>query len=197
MTIKIYLYRYEDIPLDILLSSKYISPLERISFDKYSNEAVKKEKIASSILKNKYIGDYYLSETGKPLSNDKYFNISHSHGYIALVIDSVPVGIDIEKMRKVDEGLINYISNEEEKQYIHDEESFFEIWTNKESLVKANGFGIKQKVNTIPGLPINGLKSFHDKTYNSRTIKYDELIITVTRENSDDFSLVIDNKSFN
>lgn len=165
--------------------------LEKASFEKYKNESVKKEKMVSAILKNKYIGEYHLNEFGKPVSDKVFFNISHSHGYIALVIDRVPVGIDIERIRPVEEDLRNYISNEEEKKYIHDDESFFEIWTNKESLVKANGNGINQKVNAIPGLPINEKRTYDNKTFFNKTIKYQNLVITVSREQSEDFDLNI------
>lgn len=189
MQLKIYLLDYRDIPLDYLSNSIYLSLEEKFSLEKYLNIDVKKEKMVSTILKNKYIGDYYLNEFGKPLNKDKYFNISHSHGYIALIIDQVPVGIDIEKVRLSDEDLRNYISNEEEKKYVHDDESFFEVWTNKEALVKANGNGINRKINTIPGLPINSIKEYDNKTYFNKTIKYQDLIITVSRESNKDFDI--------
>ena len=182
---------YQDIPFDCLLNSQYFSMLEKMSFEKYKNESVKKEKIVSALLKNKYIGEYHLNKYGKPVSDSVFFNISHSHGYIALVIDQVPVGIDIELVRPVEEDLRTYISNEEEKKYIHDDESFFEIWTNKEALVKANGSGFNQRVNSISGLPINGKRVHDNKTYFNKTIKYENLIITVSREQNIDFDLEI------
>ena len=189
--LKIYLLNYQELPLDYLTNSIYFSLPHGFSLEKYQNEKVKKEKIVSSILKNKYIGDYYLNEFGKPLSKDKYFNISHSEGYIALVIDKVPVGIDIEKLRPAEEDLRNYVSNQEEKNYIHDDESFFEVWTNKEALVKANGNGINQKPNLIPSLPFNSIKQYDHKKYFNKTIKYQDLIITVSRESSDDFDISV------
>ena len=191
MNLKVYLLDYRSLPLSFLMDSKYLSELEKISFQKYQNENVKKEKIVSAILKNKYIGDYHLNEYGKPISNNKYFNISHSDGYIALAIDQVPVGIDIENIRNAEEDLRNYISNDEEKKYIHDDESFFEVWTNKEALVKANGNGINQKINTIQSLPLNAIRTYDNKTYFNKTIKYQNLVITVSRASSDDFNINI------
>lgn len=191
MNLKVYLLDYRALPLSFLMDSKYLSELEKISFEKYKNENVKKEKIVSAILKNKYIGDYHLNEYGKPISNNKYFNISHSDGYIALAIDEVPVGIDIENIRIAEEDLRNYISNDEEKKYIHDDESFFEVWTNKEALVKANGNGINQKIKTIQSLPLNAIRTYDNKTYFNKTIKYQNLVITVSRASSDDFNINI------
>lgn len=191
MELKIYLLNYQNISLDYLTNSIYFPVEEKLSIEKYRNENVKKEKIVSLILKNKYIGEYYLNEYGKPLSKKMFFNISHSEGYIALVIDQVPVGIDIEKIRPAEEDLKEYISSNEEKDYIHNDETFFEVWTNKEALVKAHGNGINQKINSIPALPINSIKNYDNKTYFNKTVRYQDLIITVSREGSNDFDIDI------
>ena len=189
--LKIYLSNYTALSLECLLRSKYLSDAEKLSFGKYQNENVKKEKIASLILKNKYIGQYRLNEFGKPISDHKHFNISHSHGYIALVIDEVDVGLDIEKIREADSDLRNYISNDEEKKYIHDDTSFFEVWTNKEALVKATGNGINQKINTIPSLPLNSLRSYDNKTFFNKTIQYQNLVMSVSRNSEENFDLEV------
>ena len=191
MKLKIYILNSLEVPLDVLLNSKYISLLERSSFEKYKNLEVKKEKVVSSIFKNKYIGEYYLNEFGKPLSKDKYFNISHSHGYVVFIMDVVPIGIDIEKIKKAQEDLINYISNDEEKQYIRDDASFYEIWTNKEALVKAYGTGIKSNPKDIKGLPINDKRIYEGKTYFNKTIRFNDYIISVSRQIDEDFELEI------
>ena len=191
MKLQIHLLNSNDIPWELLLNSKYISADEKASFNKYKNETTKKEKIVSTILKKKYIGEYHLNDFGKPICDDKYFNISHSHGFVVFVVDDVPVGIDIETIRPVKPSLNDYVTNDEEKQYIDDEESFFEIWTNKEALVKADGCGIKQKVDTIPALPINGIKEYKGKRYRTKTVRYQDCVITVAREKEEDFSLEI------
>lgn len=191
MLVKIYLLDIHNILLDVLLNSGYISPLEKLSFEKYKNEQVKIEKIASAYLKNKYIGEYHLNKFGKPISDIKTFNISHSHGLVVLVIDTLPIGVDIEKIRPVEKDLINYISSDKEKDYIKNEENFFEVWTNKEALTKAYGSGINEKVRDIPALPINNVRTYKEKVYYNKTIKYQDYIITVSRESDEDFSLEI------
>ena len=182
---------YQDVPFECFSNSKYFSIPEIESFERFKFENVKKEKMASALLKNKYIGEYHLNEYGKPVSDKTFFNISHTDGYIVLVMDEVPVGIDIEKIKPVEDDLKEFVSNEEEKLYIHDDQSFFEVWTNKEALVKANGKGINKKPNTIPGLPIDGKRVYENKAFFNKTIKYKDLIITVSRESSDDFDISI------
>ena len=192
MKIKVIILDCHNLSLERLLNSKYISQLEKTFFDKYKDETTKIEKVVSAYLKNKYIGSYYLSESGKPLSNDKYFNISHSGLLVTLIIDKYPIGVDIEKIRPVKEELIDYVTNVEEKKYVHDEETFFEIWTNKEALVKSLGIGIKQKPNNIPALPINGLRQYEGKTYINKTVKYKDYIISTSRQSNEDYSLEIE-----
>lgn len=159
--------------------------------NKFSCLEAKREKMISLALIRKYIGDYYLGEYGKPLSKEKEFNISHSKGAVVLVIDEVPVGIDIELIRPVDEKLQDYISSTEEKEYIKDEQTFYEVWTNKESLLKAIGTGIRGKLKEIPGLPINGVRNHQNKAFRSKTINYQGYVITLTRESLEDFDIDI------
>ena len=196
MKLVIHILNYKNISIDDLLSSKYLSNIEKESFNKFSNENVKKEKIVSTIFKNKYIGEYYINEKGKPLSHNIFFNLSHSYGVIVFIMDVVPIGIDIEKIRKVDNDLISYTTDEEEKSYIVDEKTFFEIWTNKEALVKSFGSGISSKINEIPSLPINGMRNYQNKIYFNKTITYEDYIITVSREKNEEYELEITNEVF-
>lgn len=189
MNLKIYIVDSSNISLDVLLSSHYISDLEKLSFDKYKHLETKKEKIVSSILKNKYIGEYHIDDNGKPISKDKYFNISHSHSLVVLVIDKVPIGVDIEKIRPVEDDLINYVCNESEKSYVKDPETFFEIWTNKEALVKSHGTGVKQKPSEIPALPVNGVRKYKNKEYRNHTIRYKDFVITVSRCDKEQYNI--------
>ena len=191
MTLQIHLLDFKEIPLDVLLSNKFLSNIDKKSFEKFTNEDVKKEKIVSTILKNKYVGDYYLNERGKPLSDNKYFNISHSYGVIVYVEADNLVGIDIEKVREVDEDLINYISNDIERSYIKDKKSFYEVWTNKEALSKAFGSGINRKIKDIPGLPLNSVIEYENKKFSNKTINYLDYIITVSLMGKKEYDLEI------
>ena len=174
------------------LFSEYISPKERkIIAKKYSNETAKKEAIASTYFKNKYIGDYHLDDNNKPVSDNTFFNVSHSKGFVIFAKDDVKIGIDVEKIREQKERLKGYIFSSEENEYIKDDYSFYELWTNKEALVKAYGLGIVEKVKDIPSLPINDVKVYRGIHYLTKTIRFGDYVITVARESQDDYEMVI------
>ena len=160
---------------------RFLSNEDISLLSKYKNEQIRLEKIVSLYLKRKYIGEYYLSKDDKPLSSDKYFNISHSGGVIALAISKdYPLGIDIEVIRDYKDDLAKYISNEEEYKYITDNKSFFEIWTSKESLVKCLGSGLSTNIKEIPALPLNDIKQYKGKTYSNKSLIYNDVMINVT-----------------
>ena len=177
--------------LESLLVSSFLFESDINELSRFKLEETKKEKAVSLILKNKYVGKYSLNEYGKPISEGCYFNISHSKGLVVFIKDIVPIGIDIEKIRPVEEDLKNYISSREEKEYINSDKAFYEIWTNKESLTKCLGTGIKEKIKDIPSIPINDKKIYKNKTYRSKTVTYKDAVISVTRENELPFEIEI------
>ena len=88
---------------------------------------------------------------GKPaLANKKrHFNISHSNNLIVLATDDTPVGVDVEYIRPFSdiEDLITQFTQEEQRTYYSKLEEqrvdfFYELWTLKESYMKATGKGL-------------------------------------------------------
>lgn len=171
----------------------FLSDEEIDNLQKLLVESVRKEKAVSLYLKKRYIGEYSINEFGKPISKSTFFNISHSHGLVVLAISEFsPVGVDIELVREVKDDLKRFVSSDEEYRFIKDDSSFYEIWTSKESLVKAEGQGIRREVKSIPGLPINGFKNFLKKDYYVKTFSYERYIISITLEGKKDFQVVIE-----
>lgn len=90
-----------------------------------------------------------LNKNGKPyISDEKYhhikFNISHSHDYSICVFSNNEIGVDIEKIRKVDIKIINQFATTNEINYILSSENqvlrrLFTIYTLKESYFKMLG----------------------------------------------------------
>lgn len=61
-----------------------------------------------------------------------HFNLSHSRGGAVCALHSLPVGIDIEKLRPAPRRLAQGMADE----------PFFRLWTAKEATVKREGKGI-------------------------------------------------------
>ena len=89
--------------------------------------------------------------SGKPYAKnlDVCFNISHSGDMVGCALSDCPIGIDIEKMRGIDDKLIKYVCTDEELKYVYRDDNlknqrFFEIWTAKEAYFKCIGSGITE-----------------------------------------------------
>ena len=177
--------------LDELLNNELLSDKDKEDSLKYLRTVNKKERVAACILRNKYIGKCSISNRGKPIAKGKFFNISHSKGIVALVISDRNIGIDLEVIRPVNKELKEYVSSKDEKKFIHDDETFFKIWTNKESLLKCMGSGMKSSMDKVPSLPFDNIKFYDRKYYFSKTIIFDNSVITVTRESIDPFEIEI------
>jgi 4'-phosphopantetheinyl transferase len=96
----------------------------------------------------------------KPMLNnnsadDLHFNISHSGEFVLIAISNSEVGVDIEKISTAfsyKEILISNFSKEEInfiKNSVKPIESFYLLWTRKESLVKAISKGLVDNLNLI------------------------------------------------
>lgn len=98
---------------------------------------------------------YGYGDVGKPYFKEApglYFNLSHSRLKVMCVLGSIPVGCDIEYIKKANEGIAKrFFSAKDnemldaakelgEKEY---RESFFRLWTLKESYIKCTGQGLK------------------------------------------------------
>ena len=189
---KLIVFDFSKLNIDDLFQSSLLDSDDKYRISKIVSEKVRLENTVSTILKNKYIGNYYLNEHGKPLSDSLCFNIAHSHGLIVLGIDESPLGVDLEKIREYRSDLKSYISNEDEFKYINSDKSFFEIWTAKEALVKVDGSGINLNVKSIPALPLYGERKFRDKTYFCKHIEYKDFVISIARLGGKDYKIDIE-----
>ncbi|WP_052088031.1 4'-phosphopantetheinyl transferase family protein [Paenibacillus wynnii] len=98
--------------------------------------------------------EFEYNEFGKPLvSGDTpcYFNVSHSGDWVVCAVDSDAIGIDIEQKGNIDLEIARRFFTSQEYRYIWGGDPvtridrFYEIWTFKESYIKAVGKGL-----TIP-----------------------------------------------
>ena len=85
------------------------------------------------------------AENGAPLPVDGvHWSVSHKSRYVAAVAAPRPVGIDIEQIRPVKEGLADRIADPQEWHLFSGDRqtAFFCCWTAKEAVLKAAGVGI-------------------------------------------------------
>lgn len=129
--------------------------------------------LLNSILEEFGVCDARLEvlENGKPhlVGSDLFFSLSHSEEGVAAVVSGTPVGIDIEKIKPVTDKLINYVCNENEREYIESgndkEYRFFAVWTAKEAYFKKNG-GV-------------GVRAVDTTTFEKSVYKIDDYLITI------------------
>ena len=172
-------------------SLSYVLGADIAAADQYVQEEDKVAHIVSAYFKRKYIGDWQVAESGKPFAVGKHFNVSHTNGAVVFVESTNEIGIDIEKIRPADQDLRRYISSDIEYALITDDKSFFEVWTAKESLVKATGEGIASP-SKIPALPLDAAKTYKDTSFFSQHVIIDDYVISVTQEGDIPFCLKIE-----
>lgn len=103
--------------------------------------------------------EYTTGENGKPYFKNRpelHFNISHSKNCVICTFSDTTVGCDIEKIGKADLRIANRFFAEKEIKFINcqdnsekQNESFYRIWTLKESYIKYTGKGFAQGLSSF------------------------------------------------
>lgn len=103
---------------------------------------------------------FELNPHGKPhLADypDVHFNISHCPKAIAVGVDNVPIGVDVERFVTPSESLLYYCMNDDEIQQVqqseHPDQTFAALWTKKEALFKLRGTGITKELREVLAHP--------------------------------------------
>lgn len=114
---------------------------------------------------------FNCNQYGKPhvmgLENFHY-NISHSADYIVCAVHKKSIGIDMERVRNININISERFFSKYEYNYINQREdktqAFFDIWTLKESIIKADGRGMN--------IPLSSFSAV-DCNYNIKTVSQD------------------------
>ncbi len=135
---------------------------------KYSLETVQhseQHSLAHSLLKDMLKGFYNIgyteemteiTEQGKPYLADYpdvHFNLSHSDGITACIVENQECGIDCENVREYRPNVIKRAFSEKEQALIESAPEnerdmlFFTLWTLKEAYIKAIGKGLSFPMN--------------------------------------------------
>lgn len=96
--------------------------------------------------------EFNYNQYHKPylVNNKYYFNISHTHNILVIVIDSNEVGIDIELIRPFNQGVANKLFTSHELNYAQDnDQRFTEVFVRKESYLKYLGTGLSDDAKNI------------------------------------------------
>lgn len=172
----------------------YVDKTRKEKAKRFKNEKDQLLSLGAAYLMKKYLpnGEIKITDTGKPyLPNGPFFNVSHSGEYVVFASSSnSEVGIDIERIDENKLDGIRYVLDEEEKK-ISDSGLLFQIWSNKESLIKCSSNGLKD-IKKVKGLPLNGLRIINGETYYSKSVIYNGYSLSVTLKGNEPFNIKID-----
>lgn len=161
---------YSDNDYRVFLNSIPLSDQQGIK--KIIQVEKRKQKILARILlkqvlKDKYHIDYNeaiikYNNYGKPFINGINYNISHSYDYVIVATSDKAIGIDIEKIRKIDLSIMKLFCTDIEQEYILNSNdkylAFWSVYTLKEAYFK------------MLGLDLSDLKSIEFKFINNKII---------------------------
>ncbi len=136
-----------------------VTPERVAQSSKYRFEADRKRSLLAHALLNHAVAAEYPGTAvpvmpstdgyGKPHlyipseSSEFHFSLSHSGDFAVCAVNDSPVGVDIETVGKEADNIARRFFAGSELKYIHDAESFYHIWTLKESFMKVVGLGMK------------------------------------------------------
>ena len=122
-----------------------LPPRDRVIFlSRHARQALKMAADKSGVR----VGEVVKDENGVPQPyGGLHWSISHKTQYVCGVVAPMPIGIDIEKIRDISEGVYQKTASEQEWALADKENdsilAFFRYWTAKEAVLKATGIGIK------------------------------------------------------
>jgi len=144
-----------------------LSAFRRAKIDKYHFLKDKKLSLGAGLLLDSGLREYglreadvriELKENGKPYLPDYpqiHFNLTHSENMVLAVFADTEVGCDIEYTKEADLELAKRFFCPEEYEFIagmkgeKKDNAFFQLWTLKESFLKATGMGLALPLNAF------------------------------------------------
>lgn len=136
----------------------------------------------------------------RPYLNEEIdFNISHSGAFVICAIASnVKLGIDIEKIQKIDfldfEKVMTGEQWEDIKNSINPISSFYKYWTIKESVIKADSRGL-----SIPLLDIHvkeNIVKLDNHTWYLKELNFNKNYLAYLASNKNDFTVNVIEKNY-
>ena len=83
--------------------------------------------------------DVYKDKNGKPYLNNskRHISVTHFDGWTLVATSNKPIGIDVERIRKIDDALWEYLNIKRSNRF-----SFFKEWTKREAYIKRNNLNL-------------------------------------------------------
>lgn len=154
----------------------YVSPEKKNRINRYINPSSAQQALMSELLVRSIIHDklhmrnsdirFGKNEYGKPYlmgKNDFHFNLSHSGDWVVCAVSDSVVGIDVEKIKPTDYNISKRFFSQDEHEYLVCQkerqrlDTFYDLWTLKESYIKAVGKGLYMSLNDFSIVIYNGL----------------------------------------
>lgn len=140
--------------------------------------------IGGTYLLNYFIGrNISYNEYGKPYIKGKnYFSLSHSGSYVIFSSDELPLGIDIQLNKELNEKTIKKIVNKNESHL-----NPIKVWSLKEAFVKCLGTGFN--------LPLSeyevkeGRFQYQNNIYYSTCLEIDNYVISLVIKSSEEYKM--------
>lgn len=151
--------------------------LEALQYSGYNNYSFDQLKY------NKYNRPY--------LSNDFDFNISHSGVYVFCAFGiNIKVGLDVQQIKEVDLNSFKDTMNAGQwskiKLFSNPMRKFYEYWTIKESVIKAEGKGLSIPLNEIN--IENGVASFDKNIWHIKALMQNQDYVSYLATEKEDIS---------
>lgn len=139
-----------------------VAPVRKKCVEAHKTESGKVQSLGAGVLLNKMLEPFGLNpmemmleygENQKPYIPQLprfHFNLTHSGNYAAGAWAHSPVGIDLERVKRVPEGIARRFFHRNERLWLEGLSSreeqiqgFFRLWVLKESFMKVTGLGMK------------------------------------------------------
>lgn len=111
-------------------------------------------------------------------NKEVFFNISHTDGIVVCTVTDVnEIGIDIEKLSNIDIHPFKDMLTKDEWKFVNNSanpsHSFIALWTKKEAIIKASGYGFSAPLNSFK-IGIDNKSEIKNKPYSIKEIFIDE-----------------------
>lgn len=191
--VTIYLAKTSFIKENLSYVSNFVDKNRLEKANRYVNEKDRLLSLGAAFLMKKILPNIEIkeNENGKPyISGGPFFNVSHSGECSALAIQNErEVGIDIQLINEDKLDAIGYVLSEKEKHVI-DPNTLFQIWTNKESLIKCTSNGLKD-IKKVSGLPLEGNRTIDNEEYYTKSLILGKYALSLTLKGKEPFEMVI------